>query len=148
MQRHLLFLNAWVVLLLMRLACAGHKCVWIHGTVRCHKDPSRNLNVEVRVYDRDGLSVAKIIDPDDLMGVTFTSEDGSFQLDGCGEDIDWVPGIPNNPEPYLQILHYCNRQTGEIIKLPPFRIFVPNTYEVGTVDLDLPIQASSAKNST
>lgn len=83
-----------------------------------------------------------------FLRVTFTSEDGSFQLDGCGEDIDWVPGIPNNPEPYLQILHYCNRQTGEIIKLPPFRIFVPNTYEVGTVDLDLPIQASSAKNST
>lgn len=67
--RHLISLNAWVVLLLMRFAYAGHKCVWVHGTVRCLKDPSKNLNVEVRVYDRDGLSFAKIIDPDDLMGL-------------------------------------------------------------------------------
>lgn len=47
---------------------AGHKCVWVHGTVRCHKNPSRNLNVEIRVYDKDGISIAKLIDPDDLMG--------------------------------------------------------------------------------
>lgn len=49
---------------------AGHKCVWVHGVVRCNKDPSRNLNVEVRAYDRDGISIAKLIDPDDLMGYT------------------------------------------------------------------------------
>ncbi|CAG9536033.1 unnamed protein product [Cercopithifilaria johnstoni] len=147
MQRHLIPLNAWVMLLLMRLAYAGHKCVWIHGTVHCHKDPAKNLNVEVRVYDRDGLSIAKIIDPDDLMGVTFTNEDGSFQLDGCGADIDWIPGIPNYPEPYLQILHYCNSQTGEILRLPPFRTFVPKTHEIGTINLDLPIQVSPAENN-
>ncbi|EFO22865.2 hypothetical protein LOAG_05621 [Loa loa] len=148
MQRHLVSLNAWVMLLLMRLAYAEHKCVWVHGTVRCHKDPSKNLNVEIRVYDRDGLSIAKIIDPDDLMGVTFTNEDGSFQLDGCGEDIDWIPGIPNNPEPYLQILHYCNSQMGETMRLPPFKTFVPKTYEIGTINLDPLIGVSPAKNNT
>ncbi|VDK79978.1 unnamed protein product [Litomosoides sigmodontis] len=174
MQRHLISLNACVMLLMIPLAYAGHKCVWVHGTVRCHKDPSKNLNVEVRVYDRDGLSIAKIIDPDDLMGedapllavdvqimwelnwwrlsstlrVTFTNEDGSFQLDGCGGDIDWIPGISNYPEPYLQLLHYCNSQTGEIIRLPPFKIFVPKTYEIGTIDLDLPIQVSFTGNDT
>uniref|UniRef100_A0A0R3RVY3 Transthyretin-like family protein n=1 Tax=Elaeophora elaphi TaxID=1147741 RepID=A0A0R3RVY3_9BILA len=141
-------LNAWVMLLLMRLAYAEHKCVWVHGIVRCQKDPAKNLNVEVRVYDRDGLSIAKIIDPDDLMGVTFTNEDGSFQLDGCGEDIDWIPGIPNNPEPYLQIFHYCNNHKGEIIRLPPFKTFVPKTYEIGIVDLDSPIQVTYAENNT
>lgn len=62
-------MNAWVMLLLMRSAYAEHKCVWVHGTVHCHKDPSKNLNVEVRVYDRDGISFIKIIDPDDLMGL-------------------------------------------------------------------------------
>ncbi|MCP9265921.1 Bifunctional 3'-phosphoadenosine 5'-phosphosulfate synthase 2 [Dirofilaria immitis] len=190
--RHLVSLNVWVVLM-MRFSYAEHKCVWVHGTVRCHRDPSRNLNVEVRVYDRDGLSIAKIVDPDDLMGdeqvcvrsykkdcaehrrlfvvlastirgeikqsvrftgnllsthtlnLTFTNEDGSFQLDGCGEDIDWIPGIPNNPEPYLQILHYCKSEMGEIIRLPPFRTFVPKTYEMGIINLDSPIQISLAK---
>lgn len=83
-----------------------------------------------------------------MFRVTFTNEDGSFQLDGCGEDIDWIPGIANNPEPYLQILHYCNSELGEIIRLPPFRTFVPKTYEVGTVDLDSPTLVSPAKNAT
>ncbi|VDN03764.1 unnamed protein product [Thelazia callipaeda] len=143
-SRILTYVNAGIILFLAQFADAGHKCVWVHGKVDCHKDPSKNLNVEVRVYDRDGLSLAKIIDPDDLMGVTFTSEDGSFQLDGCGEDIDWIPGIPNNPEPYLQILHYCNNKLGEVIRLPQFRTFVPNTYEVGVINLDRPIQVPPA----
>lgn len=65
-------LHAWIMLL-APFAYAEHKCVWVHGAVRCHKDPSRNLNVEVRVYDRDGLSLAKLIDPDDLMGLVHAS---------------------------------------------------------------------------
>lgn len=79
--------------------------------------------------------------------VTFTNEDGQFQLDGCGEDIDWIPGLPNNPEPYLQILHYCNSELGEIIRLPTFTTFVPKTYEVGTIDLDSPLQVAPASNN-
>ncbi|KHN77324.1 Transthyretin-like protein 15 [Toxocara canis] len=127
---------------------AGHKCVWVHGAVRCNKDPSRNLNVEIRAYDKDGLSIAKLIDPDDLMGVTFTNEDGSFQLDGCGDDFDWIPGIANDPEPFIQILHYCNSDQGDVIMLPRFRVFVPQTYELGIIDLDKPIQVAPAKNVT
>uniref|UniRef100_A0A914ZGR7 Uncharacterized protein n=1 Tax=Parascaris univalens TaxID=6257 RepID=A0A914ZGR7_PARUN len=127
---------------------AGHKCVWVHGIVRCNKDPSRNLNVEIRAYDRDGISIAKLVDPDDLMGVTFTNEDGSFQLDGCGDDFDWIPGIPNDPEPYIQILHYCNSEQGDVIILPRFHVFVPQTYELGVIDLDEPIQVSPARNVT
>ncbi|KAL3982314.1 Transthyretin-like family protein [Acanthocheilonema viteae] len=144
--RHLISLNAWVILLLTQLAYAGHKCVWVHGHVRCHHDPSKNFNVEVRVYDRDGLSIAQLFDWDDLMGVTFTNEDGSFQLDGCGEDIDWIPGIPNDPEPYLKIFHYCNSTTGEFKTLLPFKTFMPETYEIDTINLDFPI--SPAENNT
>ncbi|VDD86239.1 unnamed protein product [Enterobius vermicularis] len=125
---------------------AGHKCVWVHGFVKCQKDPEKQLNVEVRVYDRDGISVAQVVDPDDLMGVTFTDEDGMFQLDGCGDDFDWVPGIPNDPEPYVQILHYCNSEKGDIITLPEFRVFVPQTYELGIIELDT--ATSSAPNIT
>lgn len=35
--------------------------------------------------------------------VTFTSDDGRFSLDGCGDDFDWIPAIKNKPEPYIQV---------------------------------------------
>ena len=44
------------------------RCVWVHGAVKCRKDPSKQMNVEVRVYDKDGISLAQLLDPDDLMG--------------------------------------------------------------------------------
>jgi len=47
---------------------SGHKCVWVEGTVKCAKDPSKQANVEIRVYDSDGEGILKVIDPDDLMG--------------------------------------------------------------------------------
>jgi hypothetical protein len=47
---------------------AGHKCVWVHGTVKCNKDPVKHANVEIRVYDKDGIGPLQVIDPDDLMG--------------------------------------------------------------------------------
>uniref|UniRef100_A0A1I7YE46 Transthyretin-like family protein n=1 Tax=Steinernema glaseri TaxID=37863 RepID=A0A1I7YE46_9BILA len=130
--------SALLLVSLLHLAQAGHKCVWVHGRVKCNKDPSKETNVEVRVYDRDSFSFMKIIDPDDLMGVSFSNEDGTFQLDGCGDDFDWIPGVVNDPEPYIQILHYCNNEKGELMVLPEFTVFVPNTYEVGTIELDAP----------
>lgn len=89
------------MLLLLPLAYAGHKCVWVHGTVRCHKDPSKNLNVEVRVYDRDGLSIAKIIDPDDLMGLVgnFFLQNiylNNYDTDICVAKITWKVKGPLN----------------------------------------------------
>lgn len=50
---------------------AAHKCVWVRGAVRCNKNPAKQVNVEVRVYDRDGVSLFQMIDPDDLMGYSF-----------------------------------------------------------------------------
>lgn len=83
------------------------------------------MNVEVRAYDKDGIGVLQMIDPDDLMGVTFTEADGSFKLDGCGDDFNWLPGVPNLPDPYITIKHYCNSEKGETIRLPEFDVFVP-----------------------
>ncbi|KAH7708906.1 Transthyretin-like family protein [Aphelenchoides avenae] len=117
-------------------ANASQNCVQVHGGVKCKKDPAKHANVEIRVYDRDGVSLFKLIDPDDLMGVTTTKDDGSFQLEGCGDDFDWFPGVANNQEPYVQIRHYCNSDRGETIKMPIFSTFVPNQYEMGVVELD------------
>jgi hypothetical protein len=58
---------------------------------------------QIRVWDRDGPGPLQMIDPDDLMGVTFSNDDGRFQLDGCGDDFDWIPGVKNVPEPYIEV---------------------------------------------
>uniref|UniRef100_A0A1I7XR30 Transthyretin-like family protein n=1 Tax=Heterorhabditis bacteriophora TaxID=37862 RepID=A0A1I7XR30_HETBA len=58
----------FLFLSLVALSLAGRECVWIIGRVQCEKDSSKNLNVEVRVYDRDSFGPFKLIDPDDLMG--------------------------------------------------------------------------------
>jgi len=123
---------------------AAHRCVWVTGVLRCNKDEKKQMNVEVRVYDKDGFSVFQAIDPDDLMGVTFTESDGTFKLDGCGDDFDWFPGVPNLPEPYLQIRHYCNSEKGETIRLPEFSNFVPDTHDIGVLELD-EVTASSGR---
>lgn len=36
---------------------------------------------------------------DDLMGETKTREDGSFTVEGCGDDLGWW----NQPDPYIQV---------------------------------------------
>lgn len=54
--------------------------------------------------------------------VTFSNEEGRFSLDGCADDFDWLPGVPNVPEPYIKIRHYCNKEQGETIELPEFNV--------------------------
>uniref|UniRef100_A0A0K0DJQ2 Transthyretin-like family protein n=1 Tax=Angiostrongylus cantonensis TaxID=6313 RepID=A0A0K0DJQ2_ANGCA len=88
---------------LIHLSFAEKGCVWVVGRVQCERDSAKNLNVELRVWDRDATGLLQFIDPDDLMGVTFSSEDGRFQLDGCGDDFDWIPGLSNKPEPYVEV---------------------------------------------
>ncbi|KAF7640450.1 hypothetical protein Mgra_00000269 [Meloidogyne graminicola] len=133
----MLFTYIFVVLLLFTARVfATNKCVWVRGAVLCQKDASKQFNVEIRVYDRDGYKIFQAIDPDDLMGVTFTEPDGTFQLDGCGSDFNWFPGVPNNPDPYIQIRHYCNSAKGETLELPEFNTFVPKTHDVGIIVLD------------
>lgn len=68
--------------------------------------------------------------------VSFANEDGSFTVEGCGYDRDWLPFVTNNPEPYLQIHHNCNTEDGEDLVLPVFNVFVPETYQAGTIKLD------------
>ncbi|KAI6212059.1 hypothetical protein M3Y96_00500100 [Aphelenchoides besseyi] len=115
---------------------ATHKCVWVTGVLRCNRNEKNHMNVEVRVYDKDGFSIFQAIDPDDQMGVTFTDSDGKFHLDGCGDDFNWLPGVPNLPDPYVTIKHYCNSPKGETIKFPEFDTFAPNSHDLGIIVLD------------
>jgi hypothetical protein len=122
--------------ILVTFATATHKCVWVTGVLKCNKDAKNHMNVEVRAYDKDGIGILQALDPDDMMGVTFTETDGSFKLDGCGDDFNWLPGVPNLPDPYITIKHYCNSEKGETMRLPEFDVFVPDTYDIGILVLD------------
>jgi hypothetical protein len=92
---------AVIIFLAIQIASATHKCVWVTGVLKCNKNEKNQMNVEVRAYDKDGIGILQAIDPDDLMGVTFTETDGSFKLDGCADDFNWLPGVPNLPDPYI-----------------------------------------------
>lgn len=54
--------------MLVPLTMAGEKCVWARGKVACERDPKKQLNAEVRLFDKDGEWIFQTIDPDDLMG--------------------------------------------------------------------------------
>lgn len=47
-------------------------------------------------------------DPDDKMGFTVVDNvDGYFNVEGCGDDFDWIPGIKNRPEVSIgHLLHF------------------------------------------
>ena len=131
-----LSLRVCLLMVLPAMAYAGHACVWVVGQVKCEKDETKSTNVEIRALDRDSVWPFSFVDPDDLMGVTFSNEEGRFQLDGCADDQNWLPGVDNIPEPYIKIRHYCNSERGETIELPEFTTFAPNTYDLGTIILD------------
>jgi hypothetical protein len=63
-----LLLSLFLLLLNFLGTKAAHKCVWVRGVLRCNKNPTKHFNVEVRVWDKDGVSIFQAIDPDDLMG--------------------------------------------------------------------------------
>ncbi|CAJ0947878.1 unnamed protein product, partial [Mesorhabditis belari] len=123
------FLLPCLLFVFSKEVLGAHECVWITGQVNCQHDPSKISML--RVYDRDStFFLLKLMDPDDLMGVTFSSENG----------------FKNKPEPYIQIRHYCNKAEGETITLPEFSTFVPNTYELGTFQLDGPSNGAPKVN--
>jgi hypothetical protein len=125
------------VIALLPLVTADTACVWAKGQVRCERDPLKHARVEVRLYDNDGLffSLFKWADPDDHMGSTYTDNDGKFTLEGCGTDPNWF-GIPNKPDPYIQIRHYCNHPDGEIMDLEEFAVYQPSHYDILLQTLD------------
>ncbi|VDN17953.1 unnamed protein product [Gongylonema pulchrum] len=111
------------------------ECVWATGRLICHQNQSRVLNAVVELYDLDGPSKGKIffdhIDPDDKMGFTSVdNKDGYFNVEGCADDYDWIPGIKNRPEVYIRVFHFCNVKKGSYkVIWPTFRVFAPRTYD-------------------
>uniref|UniRef100_A0A5S6Q339 Transthyretin-like family protein n=1 Tax=Trichuris muris TaxID=70415 RepID=A0A5S6Q339_TRIMR len=117
------------------IECA-QKCVEAKGKLYCRSNPLSVSNAEVRLYDKDGTGILQALDPDDLMGVAVPEEDGSFKIHGCADDADWIPSIPNVPDPYLQIRHSCKSYKDETLVLDKGIKFFPEVTNFGVIDLD------------
>lgn len=73
-------------------------------------------------------------DRDDKAGTVYVDdESGLFNVSGCASDVDWFPGIKNQPEFYIKVDHICNSDNSDThhVKLvfPVFEVFTPNTYD-------------------
>lgn len=130
-------LTALVILFQVHPVEGMQACVWVTGRLVCHQDPAKAAFAEVRVYDADGLfwPIPSFLDPDDFMESTHSEHNGSFKVSGCGEDPNWFL-IPNRPDPYLRIIHYCGSVDGLILELEEFDTYTPNWHHAGVIELD------------
>ncbi|CAJ0943723.1 unnamed protein product, partial [Mesorhabditis belari] len=78
------------------------KCVRAHGQVHCATDVFRHEKVKISLYDHDSLPW----ESDDLMGRTYSDDEGRFMVEGCGDDF----GPWNEPDPYIVVEHRCPLQ--------------------------------------
>ncbi|GMT17983.1 hypothetical protein PFISCL1PPCAC_9280, partial [Pristionchus fissidentatus] len=87
-------------------AAAKEECYAISGKVECEFGETRvpPTRVQVDLMDEDSFS-------SDVMGRTWTDDEGNFNVTGCGSDI----GPWNAPDPYLKFYHKCPISNGAIL---------------------------------
>ncbi|KAK0404925.1 hypothetical protein QR680_017703 [Steinernema hermaphroditum] len=113
---------------------ANTRCYKIVGNVTCSLKPF-NRPVEIQLIDEDGLPW----ETDDLMGRTWATRDGSFKIEGCGNDF----GQWNDPDPYLKFIHTCTKNHGYAGEKGPFvqskmlvsESYLPHVITLENVDL-------------
>jgi len=125
-------------MLIIDLIEARSECVKAIGRVECRAAPSMASRVLIELRDRDGGLLP--MDSDDLMGRTWSTENGSFELSGCGSDF----GFWNGPDPYVHVEHACpstwssrekkgEKRTTQFFVWP---MFVPQILDMGKISLD------------
>ncbi|VDO60953.1 unnamed protein product [Heligmosomoides polygyrus] len=110
---------------------ARTECFLVHGRVQCPADPSKAAGVRIDLMDDDPLP----LEVDDTMGRTWSRNNGSFTVSGCGSDF----GPFNTPDGYLRLEHSCpHRRNGTIktIEVDVLPIFLPRVVNLGTIYLD------------
>ncbi|KAF8356883.1 hypothetical protein PRIPAC_91878 [Pristionchus pacificus] len=122
---------------LLAAAAAKEECYAINGKVECEFADETTTSrvpvgkVQVDLMDEDSFS-------SELMGRTWTDDEGYFNVTGCGSDF----GSWNSPDPYLKFFHKCPISNGAI--LDERRVFnyysllpipLPVVKEQGTITL-------------
>ncbi|VDP24924.1 unnamed protein product [Soboliphyme baturini] len=117
-------------------ASADERCVIVSGHLTCKKNPAAANSAELKLYDKDSYWMFNWFDPDDLMGFSNAQQFGEFDIKGCARDVDWLPGLTNPPDPYLQIFHTCNDKQGETKIYNGTLKFSPERNYLGDIVLD------------
>ncbi|GMT33170.1 hypothetical protein PFISCL1PPCAC_24467, partial [Pristionchus fissidentatus] len=119
--------------LFLLVSAVASECFRVHGTVECPTDLHRIEFVRVLLFDRDVLPW----EMDDLMGETKTGEDGTFTVEGCGDDLGWW----NQPDPYIQIDHRCPEGGHNVaITMRHTMQWLPRTFLPEEITIEEPIR--------
>uniref|UniRef100_A0A0N5ANG0 Transthyretin/hydroxyisourate hydrolase domain-containing protein n=1 Tax=Syphacia muris TaxID=451379 RepID=A0A0N5ANG0_9BILA len=125
-----------ILLLCIRRVNTRSDCVKVKGTLKCPSNPKLAAGVQIDLKDADSLP----LEVDDDMGRTWSLNDGTFTVSGCGDDL----GPYNSPDPYILIKHQCpdHQNPNEIItkdkqiQFSLTKTFLPEILRIGTVYLD------------
>uniref|UniRef100_A0A1I8ACW7 Transthyretin-like family protein n=1 Tax=Steinernema glaseri TaxID=37863 RepID=A0A1I8ACW7_9BILA len=119
-----------VACLLPRTVYTRNECYLVYGRLVCEGRPDSVANLVVDLKDDDGVGI------DDHIGRTQTSENGSFSVTGCGYD----PLPFNAPDPYLRIIHTCDRASNYTklrkLEMAIFPVSLPKLQNIGKIFLD------------
>ncbi|PAV63792.1 hypothetical protein WR25_26303 [Diploscapter pachys] len=97
------------------------------GKLKCPESSHFEKAVKIELLDEDSLP----LEVNDMMGRTWSTENGSFVISGCGSDA----GPLNTPDPFLKIYHVCPKGKSPLeVNLVP--LFLPNIVNIGTIYLD------------
>ncbi|VDP43326.1 unnamed protein product [Soboliphyme baturini] len=129
-------LACFISLAFFHICLASEKCVIAYGHLVCNKNPQEASMAELKIYDKDAPWPLNWFDPDDLMVYGLPNSNGDFKLAGCARDTDPLPGIKNHPDPFLVILHKCNKKEGEMLRYNGTLHFSPLRSNLGDIVLD------------
>ncbi|CAB3402252.1 unnamed protein product [Caenorhabditis bovis] len=106
-------------------------CIMATGRLKCPNEPQNVKSVQIDLYDEDALP----LESDDLMGRTWSDQNGNFRVTGCGSDF----GPINTPDPYLYIEHNCKHRISNAtlpIQVDVIPLFLPSIVNLGNIYLD------------
>uniref|UniRef100_A0A1I8B6C0 Transthyretin-like protein 46 n=1 Tax=Meloidogyne hapla TaxID=6305 RepID=A0A1I8B6C0_MELHA len=111
-----IFQYSLITFLYITPSYSNTECVQVIGRLLCKNDQKRVIGSVIELWELDS--------PLNVTFTTVNNEDGQFNLDGCGQDHDWLPGIINRPEFYLRVRHRCNNRRNSTL----FNINNNNTF--------------------
>nr|CAD2128468.1 unnamed protein product [Meloidogyne enterolobii] len=92
----------FLIILLIPPIYSNTECVQVIGRLLCKNGQKLVIGSDVELWELDS--------PLNVTWVKVNNEDGIFNLDGCGQDHDWLPWAINRPEFYLRVRHRCNNR--------------------------------------
>ncbi|CAK5088729.1 unnamed protein product [Meloidogyne enterolobii] len=98
----------FLIILLIPPIYSNTECVQVIGRLLCKNGQKLVIGSDVELLELDS--------PLNVTWVKVNNEDGIFNIDGCGQDRDWLPWAINRPEFYLRVRHRCNTMNNTLVE--------------------------------